>query len=240
MKAIFQSALFKNVLRTARKITLGLGIFLLVAIFLSFTDLPFWAYYWLGTHNADLEQEPNLIVLMGGGGMPSGDGLMRCYSTANIAYENPGAKILIAVPSDTARKDESPELLMAGELILRGVDSTRFLFESNGSNTYTQVKNIRALFNPSAMDTLAIRIVTSPEHMFRSVKTFRKFGFINVGGQPAFGKDIPEELLEKKSLGARPKGGLNLRYNIWNYMKYEITVVREYCAIVYYKLRGWI
>lgn len=240
MKAIFQSVWFQIVQRIIRKITVGLGIFLFVAIILSFTDLPFWAYYWLGTHNADLDQKPNLIVLMGGGGMPSGDGLMRCYSTVNIAFESPDAKILIAVPSDTARKEESPELLMARELILRGIDSTRFIFEPKGSNTYTQVKNIRALFNPSAMDTLAMRIVTSPEHMFRSVKAFRKSGFLYVGGQPAFGKDIPEELLEKKSLGASPKGGLNLRYNIWNYLKYEITVVREYCAIVYYKLRGWI
>ena len=33
---------------------------------------------------------------------------------------------------------------------------------------------------------------------------------------------------------------LNIRYNMWSYLKYEITVMREWCAIAYYWIRGWI
>lgn len=229
-------------LKALKLLCITLGVFLIIAIILSFTDLPFWAYYWLGTHNADIGREPNLIVLMGGGGMPSADGLMRCYKAADVATETPAAPLIIAIPRDTARLEESPELLTASELILRGVDSARLLFEPNGSNTYSQVVNIRSMFSENALDTIVIRVVTSPEHMLRTVKVFRKVGFKEVGGQPAFEKDIPEELLSKKqrSSGKAPAGGMALRYNIWNYLKYEITVLREYCAIVYYKLRGWI
>jgi uncharacterized SAM-binding protein YcdF (DUF218 family) len=218
------------------------GILLIAAVVLSFTDIPFHAYYWLGTHNAGLDAEPDLIVLLGGGGMPSADGLLRCYSAAAVAAEYPGCDIIIAIPQDTALAGYSPEKLMAKELFIRGIDSSRFVFESQGINTFTQVLNIRKMFTPDALDTLVIRIVTSPEHMLRSVKVFRKNGFRYVGGQPTFEKDIREEMLRKKSQTGdiRQAPAVSLRYNMWNYLKYEITVLREYCAIAYYKLRGWI
>jgi hypothetical protein len=31
-----------------------------------------------------------------------------------------------------------------------------------------------------------------------------------------------------------------LRYNMWSYLHLELFVFREYCAIGYYKLKGWI
>ena len=228
-----------TVLRTA---SIVIGILTFLAILLSFTDYPFWALYRLGTHDIDVQGQPNLIVVMGGGGMPSADGLLRCYKAAEVAEHNPNAKIVIAIPGDTALKDNSPELLMAAELKLRGVDTSRFLFETNGSNTYNQVMNIQSMFSSETVDTLVILVVTSPEHMMRTVKVFRKTGFANVGGNPAFETDISEKLLEKQSKldGTQPPGGMTLRYNMWNYLKYEITVLREYCALLYYKLRGWI
>ena len=33
---------------------------------------------------------------------------------------------------------------------------------------------------------------------------------------------------------------MNMRYQLWNHMKYEILIVRELVALGYYKLRGWI
>ena len=58
-----------------------------------------------------------------------------------------------------------------------------------------------------------------------------------------FEKAIDEELLVKKKKGEiKPSDlkGLGLRYNMWNYLKYEITVLRELCAIAWYRIRGWI
>jgi uncharacterized SAM-binding protein YcdF (DUF218 family) len=232
-----RSRLFLKILKI---FLISMGSILTIAIILSMTNYPFWALHWLGTHNADLDVEPNMLVLMGGGGMPSADGLNRCYHAAETAHFHENCKIIIAIPSDTTKKEKSPEVLMAHELMIRGIDSTRFLFESVGTNTYTQVMKIKEMLSMYDPDTLAIRVITSPEHVLRSVAVFRKAGFNHVGGHPSFGVDIDKEsLLDKKEMRHLKDGQLNLRYNMWNYLKYEITVVREYCAILYYKLRGW-
>lgn len=217
-----------------------MGVIFSFAIILSFTDHPFWALYWLGTHNSELEVEPHMLVLLGGGGMPSADGLNRCYQAAGTAQQYSNAKIIIAIPSDSTKKEESPEKLMAHELIIRGIDSTRFLFENTGTNTYSQVMNIKRMLSQYDIDTIAIQVITSPEHVLRSVAVFRNAGFKYVGGHPAFEVDISEEsLLKKEEMERLQEERLNLRYNMWNYLKYEITVTREYFAILYYKLRGW-
>ncbi len=227
-----------------RRFLLLLGFITFIAIIFSFTDYPFWAYYWLGTHNAELNSPPDVVVLMGGGGMPSPDGLIRCYYAAEIGHLYPESNIIIAIPADTALEEESPELLIDAELKMRGIDSIRILFEPEGFSTRTQALNIYNLLGKEAADSLALRIVTSPEHMYRSVAAFRKVGFSEVGGAPSFEEDIKESLLVRKKKTAEEERqelrGLSIRYNMWNYLKYEITVLREFCAIIYYKIRGWI
>jgi uncharacterized SAM-binding protein YcdF (DUF218 family) len=236
--------LFNKTLIFFRYIILILGGIMFVAIILSFTDYPYWAYYWLGTHNSEIKVKPNIIVLLGGGGMPSPDGLMRAYYASDVAKEYKKASVIIALPPDTSLHDKSPELMLASELKLRGIDSMRITFEREGNNTVTQAQNIVRMFDINYLDTIAIHIVTSPEHMYRSVMVFRKAGFTNVGGMSSFEKAIEEKMLFKKHKNQKitdiESQQLNFRYNMWNYLKYEITVLREYTAIVYYKLRGWI
>ena len=214
-----------------------LGSILLITIILSFTDIPYWQYYWLGTYDCELEKEPDYIVLLGGGGMPSPDGFIRTYYTAGAWKRAPHSSVIIAIPSDASKGDESPELLMAREIIMRGVDSSIIQFETTGYNTVSQARAIADFFGKESMDTVALRLVTTPEHMLRSVKVFRKVGFSHVGGTPAFEQGLKEKKLKKEEDDSSV--WLNFRYNIWSYMQYEITVVREYFAIVYYKLRGW-
>lgn len=241
---IFIRGLSQKLFRIAKKILIGMGIVLLISVLMSFTDYPFWAYYWLGTYNAELTVEPNTLVVMGGGGMPGSEGLMRCYYAADMGNYYPKADVIIAMPADTALDEDSPELLMAHELIIRGIDSTRISFENEGYNTHTQALNIRKMLSKQNPDSIAIRIVTSPDHMFRAVASFRKVGFKHVGGRPSFEEDLDEALLLRKNLSKKQRRAetrnLKFRYNMWNYMKYEITVLREWCAIAYYKLRGWI
>jgi hypothetical protein len=31
-----------------------------------------------------------------------------------------------------------------------------------------------------------------------------------------------------------------LRYKFWTYLQYEVSILREYTALFYYKLKGWI
>jgi len=85
---------------------------------------------------------------------------------------------------------------------------------------------------------LAVLIITTPEHMYRSIKTFKNVGFTKVGGLPTFEKPIDEEKL--KETGETERIHLSFRYNMWSYLNYEFLVLKEYCAIIYYKLKGWI
>jgi uncharacterized SAM-binding protein YcdF (DUF218 family) len=235
---------FQKLTSTAKQVFRRLikffGWVLFVAILLSFTDIPFKAYYWLGTSGADLTRKPDYIVLLGGVGMPSPEDLIRIYTVAGAWKQVPDAKVIIAFPNDTAKQQFSPELMMASELIMRGVDSSMILFEKEGISTRTQAENISEMFDLNSIDTIGIRIVTSPEHMFRAVRTFRKIGFKYVGGTPAFESVVDENKLIRGKKKYSEKKLQNIRYNMWSYLKYEITVVREFCAICYYKLRGWI
>lgn len=226
------------VLVSFRVLIKSLGCIALFTVILSFTDIPFRVYYWLGTHNADLVKKPDYIVLLGGVGMPSPEDLIRTYTTAGAWHQVPDSKVIVAFPSDTALKSFSPELLMAQELAMRGVDSSYILFENKGISTITQAQNIMAMLGTT--DSTAIRIVTSPDHMFRAIRTFRKLGFEHVGGSPAFESAIDEERLIRGRKKESEKRFLNFRYNMWSYLKYEITIAREFCAIGYYKLKGWI
>lgn len=229
--SIFLLRILKWLLYTSG--TLGL-IFLV----LSFTDLPYYAYHWLGTSNAKLQQKPDLIVMLGGNGMPSPDGLIRSYYTAQAALENKNAQVIVALPY--CENDSLRELNLARkELMMRGVDSARIAFEPLGFNTHSQAKNIAERFADKSKMT--VLLVTSPEHMYRSVRTFLKAGFAKAGGMPTFEKPVDEEMVKDKDSapGARVKN-LSLRYNMWSYMNYELLALREYCAITYYKLKGWI
>jgi uncharacterized SAM-binding protein YcdF (DUF218 family) len=239
MRIIYKKISPKQLFHCFKNILQVLGAIMLLALALSFTSYPYWAYYWLGVHNASTKGDPNVIVLLGGGGMPSPDGLIRAYYTARSAAEFPNAIIYIALPHDTTLRDESPEFLLASELKLRGIDSSRIQYEPEGNSTRSQAVNLSKKLGNYSSDSIILRIVTSPDHMYRSVATFKKVGFRNVGGMASFEEAISETLLLGNQNKKFKSERLNFRYNMWNYLKYEIIVVREYFAIAYYKLRGW-
>ncbi len=227
-----------KILLSLRYIFIALGALAALFVVLSFTDIPYHAYHNLGTKNAGMSVPPDYIVVMGAGGMPSPEGLMRCDYAAETAKIYPKAKVIIAMPTDPAYFRISHPYKMFKQIERYGVDSSRFLFQIKGMNTRQQAQEIAAGF--PGHDTLSVMIVTSPQHLYRSVKVFEKTGFGTVGGLASF-----ERAIEEKNLisGDSPKdeiSNLNLRYNMWNYMKYQITVMREYAAITYYWLKGWI
>jgi uncharacterized SAM-binding protein YcdF (DUF218 family) len=225
-----------------RNLLLWFGGLFLGLLLLSFTDIPFNAYFWLGTHQTKLKHAPDYIVVMGAGGMPGPEGLIRCYYAAQAAKQFPESKIIIALPTLRKWLPQSHTMAMYREMVLRGVDSTRFLFEINGTNTRQQAINCLSLCsNPNQSSVL---IITSPDHMYRSVATFRKAGFAAVGGSSSFESGFDPELLttedERNQRILEPSRNIDLRYNMWNYLKLEITVIREAFAITYYYLKGWI
>ncbi len=222
------------------------GALALAMVILAFTTAPFWTWYGMGTKKAGINRPPDIIVLMGGGGMPSGSGLMRTWYTAKVANWFTRAKIIIALPGDTA-DSLSSIIQMKNELVLRGVATERILFEDSGTNTRAQAINVwkRVKSYESGVKS-SILIVTSPEHLYRAVLAFRKAGFRKVDGLPAFEQAIESDItFNARKLGGRkliPDIGDNItvRYQFWTQMNYEFLVIREWLALSYYWLSGWV
>lgn len=229
-------------LRLLRNLFVLIGIFFSICVLLALTSQPFWGYHWLGTSKSEFKCTPNSIILLGGGGMPSQSALMRSWYVEQAARSFAKANIIIAMPGDLEDSLSTPQL-MKKELQIRGIDANRIRFENKGTNTRAQALNCQGLIKMQS----AILLVTSPEHMRRSVLCFQKAGFEKVNALPAFENDVEADLtFDDNKLGGKkmflPDIGknTNMRYQLWNHLKYEILIAREMGALTYYKLRGWI
>ena len=229
-------------LRILRNLFVLIGIFFSVCIILALTEQPFWGYYWLGTSKSEMKWKPEFIVLLGGGGMPSQSNLMRSWFTEKAAKSFPDATIIIAIPGEISDSLSTPQLVKK-ELILRGLRPGKIVFESEATNTRAQAINCKRVIKMQ----IPILLITSPEHMRRAVLCFRKTGFEKVNALPAFENALETDLSFKDDeLGGNkifvPDIGesINIRYQLWNHLKYEILIAREMVALTYYKLRGWI
>jgi uncharacterized SAM-binding protein YcdF (DUF218 family) len=267
----------RRLVKIVQWILMVAGAWMLLLFVLAMTTAPFWLRYQLGTAKAGIHRPPDYIVVLGGGGMPSESGLMRCWYAARVADRFSRAMVIVALPGDTADPNSSVNG-MKNELILRGVAPERILFEDSGTNTRAEALFVRNLiwkiqnskfkiqnsksFNHSITDSVnqpvsqshsntsprhaSLLLVTSPEHLYRSVLTFKKAGFLKVDGIPAFEKDMETDLSFRAGLlGGKsyiPDVGENviLRYKFWNYLEYEMEILREYVAIAYYWMMGWI
>jgi uncharacterized SAM-binding protein YcdF (DUF218 family) len=229
-------------LRILRNLAAGFGIFFLACVILALTEQPYWAYHWLGTSKAEMKWKPEVIVVLGGGGMPSQSNLMRGWYAVKAAESFPEAKIIFAMPGDISDSLSTPELMKI-ELEVRGIQAEKIGFEPDGTNTRAQALNCAKLIDVKT----PVLLVTSPEHMRRSVLCFQKAGFEKVNGLPAFENATEADLkFEDDKLGGNktlvPDVGenINARYQLWNHLKYEILIAREITALAYYRLRGWI
>jgi uncharacterized SAM-binding protein YcdF (DUF218 family) len=246
----FANLRFEAVIRRILKyLLLFCGCVFFILFIFCMTTAPFWTWYRLSTKYAGIHRPPEVIVVLGGGGMPSESGLMRTWYTARIGNHFQKSKIIIALPGDTL-DPLSSVCQMKAELVLRGISGKRISFESLGTNTRAQAINIfRSSIKgqvSSAKSQLNILIITSPEHLYRAVRSFRKAGFMKVDGVPAFETAIEYVLsFDDSILGGNkwmPSIGKNLglRYEFWTQLHYEQLIIREWLAIGYYKIKGWI
>ena len=215
---------------------------------LCFTSIPWDTYYWLATDDIAMLHEPDYIVLLGGSGVPGASGLLRTYYGADAAHMHSNANIIVAVPATEGFKGSTAELT-GRELILRGVDPSRLDYEMEGKSTYGQAVAVKRMLGENA-EQAHILIVTSPPHMKRALLTFRKAGFGEVGGYPAFECSIEGDMTYDDEDVEVPKAvktiapdignNLFLRYQFWGFLNYEFQIAREFSAMLYYKLKGWI
>jgi hypothetical protein len=180
---------------------------------------------------------------MGAGGVPGEGALMRTWYAARVAKVYPKARVIVSLPGLISDSMSSVNM-MKKELVIRGVNPRRILMEHWGINTRDEAICIYKMLKDPRKQKICI--VSSPEHMVRSVRSFRKAGFLCVDGVPAFESNLETSVVfQGKDLGGRAwipsvGGNINLRYSFWTQMKYEVIVLRELLAISYYKLKGWI
>ncbi len=228
----------KSAANCIRLLCLSTGLLTAVMAMLAFTSVPYYAYRWLGTHGGLVGPRVDLIILLSGSGMPSGPELMRCHQAAVLGDAHPNASVILMLPLDSALENA-----MRSELHLRGVAQSR-VSTLHGRNTREQALDAAAFFK-DRLD-LQVALVTSPEHMYRSLRSFRKVGFSQVQGAPAFENALFSDLqYDHREIGGTRfapdiSGSYGVRYNFWNYLKLEITCLREYVALAYYRLSGWI
>lgn len=235
----FKSIYFLRLLRNLMVLT---GMFFTMCVILALTSAPFWGYHWLGTSKAELNEEPQTIILLGGGGMPSQSNLIRSWYTGKAAKSFPNAGVIIAMPGELTDSTSTPQK-MKEELIIRGIEASKISFENMGTNTRSQAINCMGLVKLQS----PVLLITSPEHMRRAVLCFQKAGFEKVNALPAFENAAEadfsfndDELGGNKLLVPDVGKNMNMRYQMWNHLKYEILIVREMFALGYYQLRGWI
>lgn len=216
-----------------------LGVIFTLFLILAITPAPFYMHYNLGQDpNRDTIQvfEPQHVIMMGGAGMPSPSNLMRLYYAAGIAtnYDIP---ITIVHPYDSLCHAKMDDFLDN-----HGVMSEVF-HDTIGTNTRSQALGL-AEYYPELLTTNVL-VVTSPEHLRRTIKCFNKVGFQQVRGMAAYEGTVDFNLsLKQQKLKGREDvpnvESTNLRYTFWNYLKLEIDTYREYFALLYYKIKGWI
>jgi uncharacterized SAM-binding protein YcdF (DUF218 family) len=214
------------------------GALFVSALVLACTRIPFDAHRWLGTAAGECITAPDVIVVLGGSGMPSGPELLRLHRAAEAARQWPRAAIIVVHPGDTAVLNA-----MVDELLLRGVAKERVESLNHGDNTRAQAM---AVSDAIGDHSTALALVTAPENIYRSVRTFQKAGFTNSCGLPAWDHAMHHEFgYAHKAIGGKPyvpdvSRAPGFRYTFWNYLKLEVTCLREYVAIAYYRLNGWL
>lgn len=235
--------MLRLVQRGFRVLVGGAGLVFLTMLALCFTPYPWRAYAWLARDGHVLASPPEVLVLLGGGGIPSESGLMRSYVLARMARAHPNAMVAVAMP-DT---NDVSCIRMREELILRGIQPERIMWEDQGRNTREQALRLRDMLYADGMEP-AVLVVTSPNHLKRTLLTFRKAGFHDITGVAEFGESLTADMhYEREDLGGKPAVPLpdigrsyTFRYAFWNNLSYQMRVLHELAGMAYYRVMGWI
>ena len=183
--------------RLAKSITItffSLGILFFLMLALAFTSAPFYMHYRLGQNPKDDVEvsHPQLVMMFGGAGMPSEDNLMRLYHTAALARHF-NVPVLLVHPEDSLCQAEMTRLLRQG-----GIDSVLYMTE--GANTRSQAVELMNAYPELSKKELIV--VTSPEHVRRTVKCLNKVGFQHALGVAAYPATVDFDLsLKDERLG---------------------------------------
>lgn len=214
--------------KIGRAAVIGAALLFFLQLFFAFFGIPRWLVAPVSNRGGPPPKDIRHIVVLGGGGIPSESGLLRTYCAAAVGTNYPTARFIVSLPSEQDCETSSVGR-MRDELVLRGIPAGRIRLESQALSTHEQAANIGAMLGPDQLGE-PVLLVTSGLHTKRAVLSFRRAGFTRVYG------------LTSWEVGAEADAGPNLlvRYAVWANLEAEVQIAREACALLYYKLRGWI
>ena len=234
---------FRFLHRTLRVVVFAAGVAFLLILALCFSPYPWRLYASVSSDDYKLAGEPDVLVMMGSGGIPSEGDLMRSYTLAEAARQHPNAMVAVAI-TDT---NDPAVVRLKDELALRGIKSERIIWEDRGRNTREQALFMHNLLYADGMKP-SVLLVTSPNHLRRALLAFRKVGFHDIEGLTEFGASLGSDLAYQASeLGGttnQPVAALGhlhfIRYDFWNNIGYLMRAAHSLTAMAYYKMMGWI
>lgn len=219
---------WRRVARRAFRIAWGaMALLFLLEFALGLFGVPRRISSWFTGADIELSGRADVIVVLGGGGIPSESGLMRCYCAAELATAQTNALVVVALPAD-GEPGAAHVGRMKDELVMRGVSVERIRMEHEGRHTREQALKVREML-PDMVDS-TVAVVSSPSHIRRAVLCFRKAGFRRVAAMPARSVSVDADLGR----------GTHLRYQFWSNVQWQVELAREAVVMVVYKLRGWI
>lgn len=237
------SRFFRRILSCLFGLTIRIfGWMTLVWLLAAMTSLP-WSL--LERLAADLPGgealTPQVLVVLGGGGIPSESGLIRTFAASQYAEKYPEANLVVAMPSG---EGDPTGQRMVDELVMRGVDRQRIRQETQGRNTREQAMYCREMLAASGAEPV-VGIVTSPEHIRRALLTFHEAGLTQVKACPAWDSYLEVDLTygadEVKAKTWNPvRDSLLVRYKFWDRLVLQAKLLREGVAILYYRWMGWV
>ncbi|HRH99664.1 MAG TPA: hypothetical protein PK006_01315 [Saprospiraceae bacterium] len=213
-----------------------LGFFTVFICVLAFSSMPYREFRRLSVVEPRSSFVPQWIICLSGNEYPSPDALGLFFELGACIKKYPHAQSIYSFPCNS--NCDSKKAALIEELKLRTDSLTHFSIFTEGYNSYSQLYKIAEQLN---FKTDAIMLIAPAPHTFRSIAVLKKMGFTNVCGYSSL--SIPFSNEELSQISKMPYGRqvpMDLRYNFWNYLKYEIEIGREWIALLYYKINGWI
>ena len=221
----------KRPLKSAGRILVSLfALVFILQMLVGFLGVPGWVIGWLSGDSFELTVQPRYVVVLGGGGIPSESGLIRTYYAAKLGMTMTGATFVVSLPCEGDPETNSVGR-MRDELVMRGIPSNTVVLEYASYNTHEQAVHIGLLLGDEALGD-PVLLVTSPYHVRRALRCFRKQGFRQIAAVSAVNMGAEADY-ESASL-------LGLRYVFWANLDALLEYSREAVAVFYYRLCGWI
>lgn len=202
---------------------------------LSFTDYPYYWYHSFADDNQLLIGKVDYLVIMSGNDFSSDDAHSKLFQAAMLQDSIVIDTLILAFPSIN-KKQSKAELYKLLRIV--HLDTNKLLWITDGFNTKSQVE---AIISSVILSKKNILVIANYEQINRTLACFRR----NSNGhfaQASFRNTAfaPQLLTPTDKDTEKAIGSLNLRYNFWNYLIYEVKSLREWIATNYYKWKSWI